>query len=84
MTKNFFVKVQLSKAAIFSCNTTTRILELERKHIKENMSVKFYKLNHKKVNHRDLNKYLSLQLKKIKIDIRGGKVTENKLHLHSL
>lgn len=47
------------------------------------MSVKFYKLNHKKVNHRDLNKYLSLQLKKIKIDIRGGKVTENKLHLHS-
>lgn len=31
VTKNFFVKVQLSKAAIFSCNTTTRILKLEGK-----------------------------------------------------
>lgn len=27
VTKNFLVKVQLSKAAIFSCRTTTRILK---------------------------------------------------------
>lgn len=31
VTKNFFVKVQLSKAAIFSCKTTTRILKVKRK-----------------------------------------------------
>lgn len=31
VTKNFLVKVQLSKAAIFSCKTTTRILKQKNK-----------------------------------------------------